>query len=313
MLIRVYFSRTFYYLDIAKPTKQETSVPFNRRLSVANSDLPVDPPPIFLHTHNEKLNNGGYAFLHARHRGDVYVYDFKATTGARSATQDNLEIQNIFQPICTKEEDIIPKLPSHTSYPKFSIDQIGLGDSDHKRALQQACREACLETASACREACLETARKILPTVTEQVLREIVGYSNEDQDEEIPIHVDVVHITLHETSLNKMLCCKIGNFYPHLTVLAEVVGDAGHKWSRYALSREDVAIYGSANVCNVVCVESDTFVENLDAKAWEGKMTSNDASAPKTRWQLLANMTKSGSIVAIKALQSGIFFQKITV
>lgn len=40
-----------------------------------------------------------------------------------------------------------------------------------------------------------------------------------------------------------------------------------HKWSRYALSLEDVAIYASDNVCNVVCVESvDTFVDNLDAR-----------------------------------------------
>ncbi len=57
-----------------------------------------------------------------------------------------------------------------------------------------------------------------------------------------------------------------------------------------------------------MCVEGE-----LDAKAFEAKMTTADAALAQTRNQLKANMIKSGSIVGINALRGGGIFTKITV
>lgn len=116
-------------------------------------------------------------------------------------------------------------------------------------------------------------------------------------------------LVMHETSLNKILCHKIKQNYPHLNVVSELSGSGSRKWSRFTLAKEDVAMYGSTkDEYNIVCMEGE-----LDAKAFEAKMTRADAAAPKARSQLKANMMKSGSMVGINAIRAGGIFTKITV
>lgn len=110
-------------MDISKPIMLECTE-FSKRervqIEYLQKCLGKDPCHLFVNTANTELNNGYFSLAHSSEGRDVYVYDFIHTTAANKATEDSLELQGVeFQSVT--EEDILPKLPSGTSYPKFTI------------------------------------------------------------------------------------------------------------------------------------------------------------------------------------------------
>lgn len=288
-------------MDIMRPTRLETFQKILPQDKFQVSDLPDALAPRFRTPSNQKLIGGNYRCASDSAQSVVYVYDFgeKNTTSAKKANHDTLELQTVNRQSLVEEKDIIPKLPPHTHYSKFTISRRGLGEKDH----QDAIKSAVYKTAQLLKDC---------PAITDELLTQVVSkvthkeMDDDDDDDESTFTVAVAHVViLHETVLNKMLFAKIVHFYPHLTIAVDSGGDGTFTYSRFSLSKEDIAVYGSLNgELEILSVVPE--VDNIDGKSFEANLLSS-------KWQLIANMDKTASIVGMKAIRSRQLFKFITV
>ena len=104
----------------------------------------------------------------------MYVYDFQKTTGAKKATEKSLELLCANMVPNVKEEDLVPKLPPNTSYPRFALTQRGLSYHDHRQAIREVHQEGHQEGLLKGLQEISTKIQSILPnsTLVEELIKE---------------------------------------------------------------------------------------------------------------------------------------------
>lgn len=270
----------------------ETAEVISGASEISLLSLPAYMAPNFQHKDNVKLNKGTYKLYKKFQNGSfVYLYNFTKTTAASDVSYANLELTSaaVTGPTFVEEIAIIKHLPSEAVYHKFTISNKGLGIGEHNKAIAEATKTAVKTT--------LDTLKRtiaISPEIEHSVLSGVIPQT------EVTLEfrsLDVI-IPFHETDCTKQFFMYAKNFYPKLEIVSEE--SFQEIISRYALSREDLAIYSKAReTCYVVGEDID--VDELYGYAAEGE------------YQLLANMAKASAMIAHARIMEQRLFSKTNV
>lgn len=271
-------------------------------------NLPTDVAPHFQHKDNIKLNKGSYKLYKTfQNDSQVYLYDFKKTTAASDASHANLELDSkaVTGPIFVEETSIIKQLPSDSIYHHFVISKTGLGIYEHHKAVAEATNKAVAEVA----ENLIDNLKKVF-VVTPEIEDDLRGVV---RPTEIGFECSSVtmdwNFEFHEADCTKQFFLYARKLYPKLEIVSEQ--SFPEVISRYALSREDLAIYNKAKETSYIVGEH--VVEELHGYAAEGKPTSAKGQANKSEYQLIANMAKASAIIAHNRIMEQGLFSKTTV
>ena len=98
---------------------------------------------------------------------------------------------------------------------------------------------------------------------------------------------------LHETDCTKQFFTYAKLFYPKLNVVSEHSFDGVFYFSRFALSKEDAAVYATISDQSAPTALVVLELDEVTGISGEGKPDKKTATKPKTRAQLLANMSNS--------------------
>lgn len=90
----------------------------------------------------------------------------------RRPHQQGKQIMTLLKgPLLVKEEDIVPKLPPHTAYSKFTISRRGLGEKDYRDALEGTAYKTANLTLKLLKEKCpLVTDNELSMQVVSKVM-----------------------------------------------------------------------------------------------------------------------------------------------
>jgi hypothetical protein len=282
-------------LDFTKPKRYETLQDSNKQEVFQLRDLPNEMAPTFIHKDNLKLNSGHYELLKRFHNGSVvYAYNFIKTTPCSSATYGNLELSSpsVSSIRTVQETEIINELPPDATFHSFSISKRGIGENLHLEAINK-------------------TALGVLKRLKEKPSLSMTA----DMEEDIaPADLGVRCLeqyvfVLHETDCTKQFFQYARALYPKLNILSENSFSGQFYFTRYALSKEDTAIYElslQSPPSAVLVME----IDEIDGYSGEGAKL---AQLPKSEFQLIANMTKTSAMMAMKAISTQRLFKKINV
>lgn len=321
------FFRVFYFVDIKEPKKfevilhsQDTVHPPHYLLTF----LPACLTPTF---DNSVLQQGGrYALSNKKEAViGIYFFQFKHTTGACSATEQNLEIRKISDVKGDVNKFLPPRECTFQAYQKpqsfyssYEVDiQVKLTWKEGKK---EGKKEGIIE----------ERKRIISKLHNDPVLMQKLGISEEEEEqeeeeqEEEQEGMDVDRCSMRALPGNEYIhnqnfvlwlrsqldkTMNNGDFVLHDNEMSK------HSYSRYSRSKEDFGFYFIPKQ-NTSCLEGasvsldrDETYSELTGSSGDCKMDAKDSD----KNQLIANMTKTASDIAVNAGENGILFHKITI
>lgn len=285
-------------MDLKKPTRIETVQKLIPQTSFELSDLPSVLTPSFEQKDNKTLNTGKYQRVVNTDELSIYVYAFPHTTSAKKATIESLELDGSITQSCSLT-DCIPSLQPGSLYPRFTISNRGVGEADHVSAIESAIEETKKVTKQETKKKLMERANS-LGLVTDDLFQ-----SDDDEEESITV-VTVGFIVLDENDITKIVYNKITQHYPHWEVIRDKSNEGKLKYSRFHLSKEDLGIFGNYEEICILTIIPESI-------SLEAKRLTKDAKSPAAKNQLMANMTKTSTELAMKLIKSRQNFRTITV